>query len=366
MQFRLSKDAARKAISYILNVVGGDPTILISTDEKRPNKVTIEGAGKGTYVRTMIDGDTLPQGIIPVDGAHLASIKFPADVVFTTDFSSKLNYESGTFKGNLPLSSNGGYVKTQRPRDTGDVEWITVDKNMLVTATKATVFESTIKVAAEGITMKFGDRFIMHAFDGVRASLYVEDLPTPVTPTVCVLSSKFFDAITKIAGDESTIQLAVVGGSIRVKTANTLISYPQLQVESTDIYAHIHNLFQNAIDGEVTVSAKRLTAAITAMASVVHGGIDYNHHFVFSILPDQNTIGLSLNTDTGHVVDAVVVDGEMKAGTFVLPGKHLAEMLPLLTGDVLIRIYTVGAARMVSFTCNDGKSTILMSGVNTD
>src|SRR5690348_11076456 len=111
MQFRLAKDAARKALSYILNVVGGDPTVLISTSDNVPNKVIIEGAGKGTYVRTMLDADTIPKGTIPVDGSHLSTIKFPADVVFTSDGASKLHYESGTFKGAMPLSTNGGYVK---------------------------------------------------------------------------------------------------------------------------------------------------------------------------------------------------------------------------------------------------------------
>ncbi len=229
------------------------------------------------------------------------------------------------------------------------------------------MFEPNIKGVSDGITLKFGDKLVMYAFDGLRASLHVETLPEPVSPPVtCVLAPKFFDAITKLTGDDSTILVAVDGGSIRIKTPTTLISYPQLQVETTDIHTQIQTLFQNTIEGEFTVSAKKLTATLTSMASVVHGGIDYNHQFKFSILPEEQRIALSLNADTGSVVDSIIIEGDMKPSTFVLPGKNLADLLPLMSGDVIIRLYSSGSARMISFNGNEGKSTILMSVVNTD
>lgn len=349
MKFRLPKDVAKKSIAYILSVVN-ESTVLVSSN-KEHQKVAFESASQGVYVRVNVPAVVESDGVVAIDGSQLSGIKFPVDVdIAATD--GLLSFASGTLRGSIHVVPVGGQIKAQRPQGTPN-SWVKIPKDQFLAAVNATVFSACMKGSIDGVTLRVeNSTLIMHAFDAVRASLYSHPLDQAGEHRA-VLATNFFSAMKKIPGDD--IELAFDPGSIRVRTPSAVMSYPTLQVETQDVYADTMELLQTPCSGEFTVSAKRFGDAVSTVASVLRGSMDFDTRIDFKVT--DTSMDIALSSEHGQMRDSVALEGPVKACAFTLSGKHIADMLALLNGDIRVRYY----GSTVLFVSNDGHATVVLA-----
>lgn len=355
MKLRLQKDQAKKTIAYILNIVNDSVILLSCTKDKQ--RVSFEGASAGAYVRVTFPTEVEVTGVVAIDGNQLAGIKFPTDVVYVAD-SSSLGFISGTLKGRINTLDSGAHVTMQRPQGKLDAyTWVSVPKELITKAMAATVFDASMKSSINGVTLRIEHgKLILHAFDAVRASLYVADIDSKQTVRV-VLAGNFFSALKKIPGDN--LEMAFDAGSVLVRTESAIIAYPTLQTETQDVLADVTELLQQPHTGVFTVPARRLTDAVTTAASVVRGGLDYDTRVDINVSAKDtgSTLTLTLTSPHGEIVESIALDGEVQPCSFGISGKHVAEMLALLSGDVQIRYY----GSTVMFLGDEGRATVVLA-----
>lgn len=356
MQFRLQREQAKKAISYILSVVT-DPLILVSANDQS-QKVVFEGASTGVYVRVAYDAQVKSPGIVCVNGPHLASYKFHADVDFEfTDGENKLNLSSGSFTGAIALEEGGGFIRAQRAQPTG-APWVTLDRNLLKTAITASVFDPTIKTTMDGVVVALSDAGLsMHVRDAVKAALYRTELPpgSPVNATF-VVASKFFEALAKIPGDGPTIDLSVDRGILTVKTDVAGLRYPQLQIEPFDLPTYLVAITsRQPCVGSFQIHKSKLTEAVTTVTSAMRGGADYNKHLDFEVTADSLIV--RMQSDHGSGAETILLEGTPQPAKFRISSKHLMELLTHMDGDTQVSVYP----QALVFTSHGGKATHLLS-----
>lgn len=358
MKFLLPKDAAKKAISYILSIVA-EPTILIST--RGDGNIHFEGAGKSIYARVRLQAITDRAGVIAVDGQRLAKIQFPSDVLFDASDSTKLTLQSGSFYTEIEGVQSGGYVKRQRPVENESTTYVDLPKDAFVRAAKATVFESAISNIGSGIVLKLNDKLVMHTEDDTRASCYISDSGLPARDRVTALAApKLFESLGKIPGEG--FALAFPPGRIYVRTESCMISYPQLQSEFIDVEEFVLEAQNKPVSTRFTVSSKVLKDGIVSMTSALSDKIDYDIGIKFSVNPETSHLDLEIAGQHGNVRNSIVLDGQvLSALPFTLSGKYLIEILPLLVGDVVLSVFAgEGGHKNVIFSSDEGRSTVIL------
>jgi DNA polymerase III sliding clamp (beta) subunit (PCNA family) len=355
MKFRLQREQAKKAISYILSVVT-DPLILLSANAET-QKVVFEGASTGVYIRVAYDAPVATSGIVSVNGPHLATYKFHADVDFScAPGENKLCLTSGSFSGAIALEEGGGFIKAQRARPT-DAPWVRVSRSLLTRAITAAVFEPTVKTPFDGVVVMLGPKdLVMHVRDGVKAAIYKSPLDEPTdTQASFVVSPKVFDAIKKIPGTGDTVDLSVDRGIITVRTDSVVVRYPQLQIEPFDLQAHVDPMLARTKSGAFQIHTKRLGDAVGMVASVVRGGVDYNQPIVFEVTEDS--LRVSMSSPHGEGTESVLLEGDVTPCRFMLSSKYVAELLPHMSGDAQVWVYP----EMIIVSSCEGQAMHLLS-----
>lgn len=362
MKFSLHKDQAKKAIGYVYSVTN-EALVLVGASAEH-NKVIIESASNGIYARVDLAVDVQETGIVAVDGQHLAAVKFPTDVTFVASKNgdgapAKLEFKSGSLRGEIAAAQGGGYIKANRPAKLDADAVVRVPKDLLLKAMSASVFASPIKGATDGVCLKVtSDGLVMHTFDGIRASLYVSPLPEqPETTFQAVMTPKFFEALKKIPGN-GDIDLVVYGGALRVHTDSAFLCYPQLQVEPYDVHHSIHGVLQQQCLGSFRISAKKLLDTVSTVTSVVRGGADYDTRLQFDLhsTPDPK-LSIQLHSDHGDAVESVLLEGEVQPCTFCVGAKHMLEILDMVSGEVTVMVYD----SCLVLQSDEGKSMLLVS-----
>lgn len=292
---KVAKAVDTKAVNPILEGIriatDGDYAVFTATD-------------MDIGVETRVKCEVVESGATVVVGKafiEYASKLTALDYVEITADGKQLKAVCGKIKFALATMDETKFPKLNTDLDGNSITMAVADLKKAVGATAFCCATDEARPILKGCLFEVvGDTLNVCAIDGFRMALKTcEVCETDGGAVKCVIPARSLTELIRLLGDEKTVKIVLTGGTLSIKTANTIFTARLLNGE----FVNYNALLGTPTFSTVKVATDELLSALDRLSILAKSSNN-----VVRCVVENGTMTLTANSDLGNAEDTLEVD----------------------------------------------------------